>query len=310
MMKRQRVHLALSVSIKIVALCACVLVSLMFPHTGDWQRNVYADSGPDFFGEGDTVYLPIVDLNAAARGNDEAGEISPTTVFTDITPLAQLVADNSDFAIDLYHELIAEEGNLIYSPYSISSALAMVYAGARGETEQQMTETMHFSLTQELLHPTFKELDLSLMAADQEDVRLSIANALWKQFDHAFLDDYLNTIAENYRSEVQSVDFVDTDQREAARETINTWTEEATEGKIQDLIGPGVLDEYTRLVLTNAIYFNAKWESQFPEYSTFTRTFTLLDGSQVDVPTMRRQTQTAYTQQDTYELLELPYREC
>jgi serpin B len=182
---------------------------------------------------------------------------------------AELVAGNSVFTFDLYQRLSeGEEGNLFYSPYSISLALAMTYAGARGETEQQMAATMHYTLSRERLHPAFNALDTMLASyGDDEDAfQLNVANAIWGQEGYEFLPTFLDILAENYGAGLHTVDFVN--ETEAARQAINDWVSDRTEEKIQDLIPKGMLDSMARLVLTNAIYFNGKWVLPFEKSNT------------------------------------------
>jgi serpin B len=225
---------------------------------------------------------------------------------------AELVAGNSAFAFDLYQRLREEQdGNLFYSPYSISLALAMTYAGARGETEQQMAATMHYTLPQERLHPAFNALDTALTSYrddDEEDgFQLRIANAIWGQEGYKFLPTFLDTLAENYGAGLRTLDFVN--KTEAARQTINDWVSEQTEEKIQDLIPKGMLDPLVRLVLTNAIYFNGKWVLPFEKNNTRDEPFTLLDGSTVSVPMMSQIENFKYAEGDGYQAVELPYRD-
>ena len=209
----------------------------------------------------------------------------------DLAPsdMRDLVAGNSAFAFDLYQALSAEDGNLFYSPYSISLALAMTYAGARGETEQQMANTLHFILSQDRLHSAFNGLDLELAGrgegaegTDEEGFRLNIVNALWGQEGFEFLPEFLDLVAENYGAGLRLLDFVNA--AEDSRIVINDWVSEQTEGKIEDLIPQDVIDDLTRLVLTNAIFFNAAWLNPFEEGLTRDGTFHLLDGGEVTVP--------------------------
>jgi serpin B len=226
---------------------------------------------------------------------------------------AELVNGNSAFAFDLYRLLKEEEtGNLFYAPYSISLALAMTYAGARGETEQQMADTLHYTLPQDRLHPAFNYLDLELASRgegaegkDDEGFRLNIANTTWGQEDYVFLSEYLDTLALNYGAGMQLVDFVG--DPEGARVAINDWVSDQTEGRIKDLIPQGVIDDLTRLVLTNAIYFNAAWAEPFEEGQTQDGPFHLLDGGQVTVPTMHHTASYGYAAGDGYQAVELPY---
>jgi serpin B len=225
---------------------------------------------------------------------------------------ALLVEGNSAFAFELYQALKGEEGNLFYSPYSISLALAMTYAGARGETAQQMADTLNFILEQERLHPAFNWLDAefasrgeSAEGKDGEGFRLNIVNAIWGQKDYEFLSDFLDVLAENYGSGLRILDFIT--ETEASRLTINQWVSDQTEGRIKDLIPQGAIDALTRLVLTNAIYFNAAWENTFDEGMTADGPFYLLDGGQISVPMMKQTEWFGYTEGEGYQAVELPY---
>jgi serpin B len=224
--------------------------------------------------------------------------------------LRQLVDGNGAFAFDLYRALRQEEdGNLFYSPYSISIALAMTYAGARGETEQQMGQTLHYRLDQARLHPGFNALDrqLTVPAAGADAFRLSIANSLWGQEGFPWREDYLDTLALNYGAGLRLVDFTGDSRREEGRQAINSWVEDETEDRIQNLIPRGVLDELTRLVLANAIYFKGEWEIPFDE-SIGDGDFFLLDGRTVTVPMMSRRTPTRLAAGAGYQAVELTYK--
>ena len=226
--------------------------------------------------------------------------------------LATLVDGNSEFTFELYHTLKDTGGNLFYSPYSISLALAMTFAGARGETERQMVDAMHFSLLQDRLHPAFNSLDIELASRgegakgkDEEGFRLNIVNAIWGQKDYEFLSEYLDILAENYGAGLRILDFVAAP--EPSRITINDWVSDQTEGRIEDLIPQGAIDTLTRLVLTNAIYFNAAWQYPFNEEATVDGTFNLLDGAKITVPMMNQRESFGYAEGETYQAVELPY---
>jgi serpin B len=194
--------------------------------------------------------------------------------------LSELVAGNNAFAFDLYQELRSGETNLIFSPYSISQALAMTYAGARGQTAQQMADTLHLTLDQDRLHPAFNALDLELASGGHSSVQdvssgqqleqpafqLNIANAIWGRQGHTFLPEYLNTLAQNYGADVQQLDFT---EPVAASDRINRWVSEQTDGQIPNIIPPGgISPEQTALILTNAIYFNVGWKQAFRKAQT------------------------------------------
>lgn len=229
---------------------------------------------------------------------------------------ASLVEGNTAFAFNLYQELIKElagkEANLFYSPYSISLALAMTYAGARNETAQQMAATLQFTLEQDRLHPAFNWLNAELASRGQgaqgkdgEGFRLNIANAIWGQKGYEFLPAFLDVLAENYGAGLRLLDFMT--EPEKSRVAINDWVSDQTAGRIKDLILPGAINELTRLVLTNAIYFNAAWEYPFNEKVTANGPFYLLDGGQVPVPMMRQTESFGYTGGEGYQAVELPY---
>jgi serpin B len=222
---------------------------------------------------------------------------------------AELVSDNSQFAFDLLHAVESDEGNLIYSPYSVSLALAMTYAGARGETATQMADTLHFSLPPDRLHPAFNALDLGLEdqpSGDEETgLQLNIANAIWGQRDYPFEQAYLDTLAENYGAGLKLLDFIGAP--EPSRVTINDWVSEQTEERIQDLLPEGTITTDTRLVLTNAIYFYGAWASPFEEDATVDDPFYLLDGGQVSVPMMNQTTEFGYLDGDGFQAVSLPY---
>ncbi len=226
--------------------------------------------------------------------------------------LATLVDGNNAFAFNLYQALRETDDNLFYSPYSISLALAMTYAGARGETEEQMANTLHFTLEDNRLHPAFNWLDIELASRgkgakgkDDEGFRLHIVNAIWGQKDLKFLSEFLDLLAENYGAGLRILDFMKAPEQ--SRITINKWVSDQTEERIKDLIPQGAIDELTRLVLTNAIYFNAAWQYPFEEDATFNGAFHLLNGDKITVPMMRQTESFGYAEGDGYQVVELPY---
>jgi serpin B len=263
-----------------------------------------------------SLVMVIVLLTLAGCGNgaETARSAKQRVTAPDVAAsnLADLVDGNSAFAFDLYQVLREENDNLFYSPYSISLALAMTYAGARGETEQQMADTLHFILSQDHLHRAFNGLDLELACRgegaegkDGEGFRLNIVNATWGQDGHEFLSEFLDVLAENYGAGLRLLDFVNAP--EESRVTINEWVSDQTEGRIEDLIPQGVVHELTRLVLTNVIYFNAAWQYPFREDLTAAGTFYLLDGGEVTVPMMTQTAPFGYAEGEGYQAVELLY---
>jgi serpin B len=219
--------------------------------------------------------------------------------------LSTVVDGNNRFAIDLYRQLAAEgDENLLISPLSISTALGMTYAGARGQTAEEMAEVLHFTLGQEQLHPALGGLIASLNDHDQ-NYELDVANRLWGQPGYAYRPEYLATTLEHYGAELAEVDFVG--QTEAARQSINQWVEEQTHDKIQDLIPPGGVNALTRLVLTNAVYFHSDWSYQFEPDQTRSAAFHLAADQQIEVPMMSQNQVLRYAETDAAQFLEMPY---
>jgi serpin B len=223
----------------------------------------------------------------------------------------ELVAGNDVFAFDLFRSL-AKGDNLIISPHSIATALTMTYAGARGSTAEEMKAALGITLDDEILHAARGALVRELLAEPEqtgedegEPFELEIANTLWAQNGYPFLDEFLETLATDYQAGMNLVDFVNA--AEEARQAINASVEEQTRGRITDLIPPGVLDQLTRLVLVNAIWFKGTWEEEFPPDATRDAAFTLLDGTQVQVPMMNGGLETRYLDGDGYQVVWLPY---
>ncbi len=224
-----------------------------------------------------------------------------------VDSVPSLVAGNSEFALDLYSALFDGNENLFLSPVSLSVGLAMTYAGARGETERQMAEVLHFGLPQAQLHAAFNALDQTLAGRGQDEpdsVRLSTASALWGQEGETLLEPFLDVLAQYYGAGMRLVDFR---QAEEARRQINQWGRAQTEDRIEELLPPGALDAAISLVLTNAATFQAAWQNPFAEDATRDAGFTLLDGGQVLVPMMEQVTSLGYAELPGVQAIELPY---
>ena len=224
-----------------------------------------------------------------------------------------VVQGNNKFALELYTKLQSQDGNIFFSPYSISTALAMTYAGARGRTATQMADVLCFPVGTKPAGPdpqqfaaAFGELVKDLNTRGEGGAyELSVANALWGQKGDGFLTKFLELVEEHYGGRLNEVDFVGA--TETARQTINAWVEKKTNDKIKNLIAKGVLDSMTRLVLTNAIYFKGNWARQFKEDRTKDAPFTLSDGQKVDAAMMNQTAKFGYMETDTLQGLELPY---
>ncbi|HOX42499.1 MAG TPA: serpin family protein [Myxococcota bacterium] len=226
--------------------------------------------------------------------------------------LEALVAGDTEFALAAYRELRATyTGNLFFSPHSISIALAMTWAGARGATADEMAAALSFELPQERLHPAFDLLDLELMSraqaaeSDERPFVLRVVNQLFGLRGYPFEAAFLDTLALYYGAGLRLMDF--DLAPEACRLGINDWVAGQTHERILDLIPAGCIDELTRLVLVNAIYFSAAWDSPFELEDTAPGPFTLLDGTALEVPVMHQGLSAPGLQGDGFQAVELPY---
>ena len=257
--------------------------------------------------------VPVVSTPITVKEVDSYGDRTPSPQDI-VLDQEVLVRGNNTFALDLYRILSNGYGNLFYSPFSVSQALAMTLAGARGETERQMVNTLHHKLPQSRLHPSFNALDQELASRGtgprgegDHYFRLNIVNAIWGQHGYEFQPDFLDVLAEYYGVGLRPLDFVGTPEESRVR--INDWVSEETEEKIKDLLPPGSIDNFTRLVLTNAIYFNAPWNWAFNKDLTHKRQFHLAGGGKVEVPMMTETSKTfyGYAKGKGYQAVDVPY---
>ncbi len=215
-----------------------------------------------------------------------------------------VVEGDNAFAVALYAQLRSRDGNLFFSPQSISTALAMAYAGARGDTASEMAKTLHFTLPPERLHPAMGAL-LSNLNTAHNGYQLRVADALWAQRDYMFRDDFLKLTKRDYGAGFNPVDFKGAP--EAARLTINQWVEQKTDNKIANLLQPGVLNSMTKMVLTNAIYFKGDWQTPFEKAWTEEDDFHLSPARNVKAPLMHLSQGFDYFDSGTFQVLEIPY---
>ncbi len=268
---------------------------------------------------------PGTESGDSENGDTEPDDPERVEPAVDDEQLAALVGSTNAFAFDLYRELLEENSdeNLFSSPVSISIALGMTYAGARGDTREQMHDTLRFALDDDELHEAFNELQQEFAARgeefdpddepgggyDEDDepvpFELSIANSLWGQEGYPFDEGFLERIENHYGTGLQSVDYQS--EPAAAREKINDWVAEETEERIDELLPEGSLDALTRLVLVNAVYFFANWKHPFQESNTSQEEFTALDGSTEIVPMMSKDRSWSYAELDGAQAVELPY---
>ncbi|XP_074478732.1 leukocyte elastase inhibitor-like isoform X2 [Sebastes fasciatus] len=222
------------------------------------------------------------------------------------TPLSKA---NTNFSLALLKKFgdVDKTANVFYSPFSISSALAMVMLGSRGNTSTQMSECLKTQDVQDDVHVSFAQLLTELNKADAP-YALSVANRLYGEQSYQFVEDFLGLTKKHYSAELESVDFATSS--EAARLNINEWVLQQTQGKIKDLLAEGVVDELTRLVLVNAIYFKGNWNKQFRETETRDAQFNLNKNDTKSVKMMHQKSKfpITYIPEVNCQILEMPYK--
>ncbi len=226
-------------------------------------------------------------------------------------PLDAVVNANNRFAFDLYKSMAGNpeygDGNIFFSPLSLSTALAITYEGARGQTADEIQSVFHFPENRTILRSGYTDL-IARINDQADDCTLRTANALWAEKTHPFLPDYLGIADRTYGAKTTNLDFINAP--DDSRVAINQWVEEKTEDRIKDLIPPGAIDSSTALVITNAIYFKGTWEKQFDPVLTRDADFLSGNGDAVRVPMMQRTDDAAvfgYAETDKFQVLEMPY---
>jgi len=260
--------------------------------------------------------LILVGLTAAGTAPQNTTSISGKPVAGDAgiahpdTPdgAGNVAAGNNRFAFDFYRRLATDPAhagdNLFFSPYGISSALAITCEGARGATADEIGAVLHLPTNETLRREGFAAIDTGLNCASG-NYTLRTANALWAEKTHSFLPEYIDVAVRWYGANVTNLDFVENPG--GSRETINRWVEEKTEEKIRDLLPPGSIDSMTRIVITNAIYFKGTWAEQFDPDGTTGEEFQVGPNETVTVPMMHGKTIYPYAETDTLRVLEMPY---
>jgi len=261
----------------VFALLAALVVGSQLPAVSDWLSGTTAKED-----------VPVLDDNDATSTSVEA-----------------TVEAYNSFAFDLYGRYSADDGNILFSPYSISTALSMTYEGARGETAEEMEAVFGFLEDPSLRLPSIARIYNTLNEEGRE-YALHTVNALWIQQGYPVVEDYVDAIVDYYGGDVNALDFVA--EPDESRVTINEWVEERTNDRIKDLFPSGSIDGNVRLVLTNAIYFKGDWLYEFDEDATSEEEFHVSPTSTVMVDMMNLRDETFnYAETDELQILELPY---
>ena len=312
---RSRLSLVVRLLVLCALCCGAIVVSLCL--AADKPAGPASpDSAP---GTGSRAHGPVSSASAPGPGQVASAPasrpIDPKEAPNDPN-VDLLVKGLNEFAIDLYKEIAkTEKGNIFFSPFSISSALTMVYAGARGKTAEEMAKVLHFP--PELL----KNNAMSLHAAASKLLRyldaevtyyggkrgfkLCVANALWVQKGHPFIGDFTEVCRSGYASELREFDFLDGD--ETSRKAVNAWVEKQTEQRIKELMRPGSVNETTRMIATNATYFRARWRLPFKREKTQDGPFWTSPDTKVTVPMMHNRAQFRFGRIGTFKVVRLDY---
>jgi serpin B len=219
-----------------------------------------------------------------------------------------MVDANNQFALDLYSHLSQDtNGNIFFSPYSLSSALAITSEGARGETAEEIRSVFHFPENRTLLRQGFAAT-MATINNPSSAYTLRTANALWAEKTFPFLPEYIGIAEQTYGAKTTNLDFISSPDE--SRVAINRWVEEQTDDKIRDLLPAGSISPLTRLVITNAISFKGTWVKQFDANKTSEEDFRTGTGSTVRVDMMQRTDEEAiygYAETETLQVLAMPY---
>jgi serpin B len=219
-----------------------------------------------------------------------------------------VVEGNTQFGIELYRQLGKTKGNIFYSPFSVSAALGMTAAGARGETLEEMRNVLHLPTNDAATDAGFQTLFAQLNAGDPKTrgFELSVANAIWGQKGYPWRNEFLTRVTSFYGAGLKEADFQSAPEQ--ARAAINQWVEKETREKIRNLLAEGTITPLTRMVLANAIYFKGQWEAEFKKDQTKNLPFTLANGTKESTPMMQRTGQYGYAEFEDFQIAELPYK--
>ncbi|XP_023806208.1 leukocyte elastase inhibitor-like isoform X6 [Oryzias latipes] len=272
----------------LVSFFVCLVLVVYGNYHYQYRNIVYTDDDYDMF-------------------NDAARFMINEEIMASLNTLSKA---NTKFSLDLFKQLSNEDkmANVFYSPFSISSALAMVMLGARGTTASQMTKSLKLRDSQDQVHASFAEL-LGQLNKPKASYALSVANRLFGEQTYQFVEEFLGNSRKHYKAELEKVNFMQ--GSEAARLNINTWVEKQTQGKIKDILAEGSLNNLTRLVLVNAIYFKGNWNKKFDAQETRDADFRLNKNAKKTVKMMYRTSKfpLTYIPEINCQILEMPYKD-
>jgi serpin B len=304
-------RLALALSLVLVA--ACGPAASQSPSATPASTDTAATFGPTASPTQSPSSVPSPTTVAAGMIREVRADVARTGAGDPGGSTAQAVAAaDAAFALRLYHELATGKGNLIYSPYSISTALSMTYGGAGGATAEQLATALGVGADPIAWHAGRNDVDGFLERPQPVDpdsgvtpLTIEPTNALFGQDGFAFRPAYLELLASDYGAGLQAVDFIV--DAEAARAAINRWVAERTKDRISELLGPATVSEATRFVLVNAIYFKGSWAYEFEKKATKAAAFNRLDGTTVNAPIMHGTFAGDYVRGNGWQAVDIPY---
>ena len=216
---------------------------------------------------GEPTQRPLFDASTDDGNSSVTPTRDPNYVrrVTDTEAVLQAAESNNQLALDLYQHLRSHEGNVSFSPISVSAALTVLHSGAAGLTERELSAVLHLGRQKNGQHGFPKLLDQINRTNDRSETVLRTANRLWAAEEYRFRDSFLKLARDKFQAKPTTVDF---GAPEDARRIINDWVERQTRNKIANLIPSGFLQSKTRLVFTNAVYFMGRWSSEFLESTT------------------------------------------
>ena len=257
----------------------------------------------------DSYVIPGTQL---VEGNILKSTAARSTVTVPDVDIAKVAEGNNAFAWSIFNQLFKEKTNIVFSPYSISTALTMTWVGARGETNIEMKQALRLPFSGAQFYSAMDAIDQQLKTRGQsaggregQGFSLTVNNALWGEKTARFSFYFLDTLAQYYGAGMGLCDFIN--NPEPARQIINSWISDKTNNKIQDMISPGSIDESTRLVLTNTIYFDAVWADTFRHEDTRQELFYRSSGDSINAWFMNRTGACNYSENEHFQALEMPY---
>ncbi len=218
------------------------------------------------------------------------------------------VENNNKFSFELFSKVSNLNENLFISPFSVSSALAMTYEGAKGKTRKEMAKTLHFPEKNELVNKNFQQLLKEVQSDRSKHYTLSLTNSLWAQKGYEFLHSFFTSVEKYFFAQLNEVDFKNEAEREQARKKINAYVAKKTNNKIKELIEKRTLDRESKLVLINTVYFLSEWDKAFNAKATKSKDFFGISGSEKK-DFMHKASYMKYAKSENFEMLEIPYKD-